>query len=222
MKKLQPALSPHHAAADLGHFAWCALMALGFAQQDGQALSPLSTHLFLVRWLASAQKQRRFSRCVSPEIESLLQRGRQKGTAAGLHSHLEYLWQSCGAPAAPQSDLFRLTHAIEHLKQQGWVNAVVSDKEWQPMVLQREYADTTAFLVKKSELMRQFAEDGRQLGPVDFLVVGECSAVREALDTRELGYVLNEPYSGGCVLTLVPRGDIPDDAKIPTAQVTAH
>ncbi len=48
--------SPEHTVADLAHFAWCALVALGIARQEGKALSPLTEHTFLVNWLATAQK----------------------------------------------------------------------------------------------------------------------------------------------------------------------
>jgi len=132
MKNTYSPLSPEQSDADLAHFSWCALVALRIAQLDGQALSPLTIHSFLLRWLATAQKQRRFPRSVTPDIDSLLRMGRQKGPSARLHERLKYLWQSCSGDLSRQSDLFRLTYAIEHLKSQGWINAVVADNEWIP------------------------------------------------------------------------------------------
>lgn len=55
-------VNPEQTVADLAHLAWSALVALRLAQRDGQALSPLMAHTFLVRWLATTQKQRRFPR----------------------------------------------------------------------------------------------------------------------------------------------------------------
>ncbi|EDF0513819.1 DUF2913 family protein [Salmonella enterica subsp. enterica serovar Enteritidis] len=55
-----------------GHLAWCALVALALARQNGDVLSPAQENLFLTRWLATALKQRRFSREVTPDIEWLL------------------------------------------------------------------------------------------------------------------------------------------------------
>ncbi len=52
-----------------GHLAWCALIALALARQDGGALSPAQENLFLTRWLATALKKRRFSRDVTSDIE---------------------------------------------------------------------------------------------------------------------------------------------------------
>ncbi|MGC6031561.1 DUF2913 family protein [Enterobacter kobei] len=162
MKKNHTALPPEESMADLAHFAWCALVGLRLAQLDGQALSPLTVHTFLVRWLADAQKQRRFPRSVASDIDSLLRLGRQKGPAAGLFKRLEYLHQSCTEPLVQQSDLFRLTHAIEYLRSQGWVSAVVTDEEWVPGALYAEYSDVSALLVRKSELQRHFISSPRR------------------------------------------------------------
>lgn len=207
MKKTHNTLPPEQTVSDLAHLAWCALMALRLAQQEGQALSPLTIHTFLVRWLADVQKQRRFPRSVATDIDNLLRLGRQKGPEAGLLRRLEYLWQSCTEPMTQQSDLFRLTHAIEHLKSQGWVNAVVTDEEWVPDTLFAEYANTSALLVRKSELQRHFTEEGKQSAPVDFIVAGEVRVVCDAFDVRELRYALGEQRAGGCLLSLLPVAD---------------
>lgn len=52
-----------------GHLAWCALVALGMARQDGTLTSPAQENLSLTRWQATALKQRRFPRDVTPDIE---------------------------------------------------------------------------------------------------------------------------------------------------------
>ncbi|WP_332629628.1 DUF2913 family protein [Citrobacter sp. ESBL3] len=211
MKKNHSVLPPEESLADLAHFAWCALVGLRLAQQDGQALIPLTIHTFLVRWLADAQKQRRFPRSVAPDIDSLLRLGRQKGPAAGLLKRLEYLHQSCTDPLAQQSDLFRLTHAIEYLRAQGWVNAVVSDEEWLPELLYAEYADVSALLVRKSELQRHFTEQGQLSSPVDFIVTGDRRIVRDALDARELRYRTGAQHAGWCLLSLLPAAGVPEE-----------
>jgi hypothetical protein len=207
MKKNHTALPPEESLAALAHFSWCGLVGLRLAQQEGQALSPLTIHTFLVRWLADAQKQRRFPRSVASDIDSLLRLGRQQGPAAGLLKRLEYLHQSCTEPLAQQSDLFRLTHAIEYLRAQGWVNAVVTEEEWVPELLYAEYADVSALLVRKSELQRHFTEKGKQSAPVDFIVVGDSRVVGDALDARELCYTTGEQHAGWCLLSLLPAAD---------------
>ena len=164
-------------------------------------LSSLTVHTFLVRWLAAAQKQRRFPRSVAPDIESLLRLGQQKGPAAGLHQRLEYLWKSCSSPVSRQSDLFRLTYAIELLKTQGWINAAVANDEWDIPVLLDEYADVSALLVKKSELVRCFAEDGRLVTPLVFVVKGDTKVARAAFTEQALASTISE-QDGYALLTL--------------------
>lgn len=205
MKKTSYSLSPEQAVADLAHLAWCALVALRLEQHDGRALSSLTTHTFLLRWLAIAQKQRRFPRSVASDISNLLRLARQKEPDAGLHQRLEYLWRSCSGPVNQQSDLFRLTYVIEHLKTKGWLNAVVTDDEWEPVELQAGYADVPALLVKKSELMSNFSEDGRLMGAVDFLVTGDADVVADALNRRELRYKIHWRRADCCGITLIPE-----------------
>ena len=216
MKKTHNTLPPEQAISDLAHLAWCALMALRLAQQKGQALSLLTIHTFLLRWLACAQKQRRFPRSVAPELESLLSLGRQKGPTSGLEQRLEDLRQSCSHPLTQQSELFRLTQAIEQLKSQGWVNAVVTDDEWQPDSLYAEYAGSAALLVRKSELGCKFEVSGRLTSEITFMVVGDSRVVVDTVSARGLDCTLREQHVGGCLLTLVPAADMPE----PIAQVT--
>ncbi len=116
--------------AALSHLAFCALAALGMARQDGIVGTPYAENLFLIRWLATAQKQKRFPRSVAVDIAWLLERGRKHGPAGKLRQQLEYLWRSCSGNLAAQSDLFRLTYATETLKDRGWDNYVMDAREW--------------------------------------------------------------------------------------------
>lgn len=194
MKKAHDTLPPEQTVTVLAHFAWCALVALRTAQQDGQALSPLSTHTFLLRWLTVAYKQKRFSRAIAFDIEGLLTLGRQKGLAASLFSRLEYLWSSCSGVVSAQSDLYRLTYAIEQLKSQGWVNAAVSDEDWDnEALLVQEYSDTNALLVRKSALTCGFSEEGKLVASVEFQVTGNLSACLAVFQAHALPAVVLKP-----------------------------
>jgi len=192
MKRTHATLPPEHIVAELAHFVWCALVALPTAQQDGQALSPLSTHTLLLRWLTVAYKQKRFPRAIASDIEGLLTFGRNKGLAASLSSRLEYLWSSCTGPVSAQSDLYRLTYAIERLKSQGWVNAVVSDGDWSSENLIHEYRETAALRVKKSELIRGFSDEGKLVAPIEFTVVRDVSTCIDAFQVHALHVVILE------------------------------
>ena len=96
-----------------GHLAFCALVALAMAKESGSVTSAAQHTLFLIRWLATALKQRRFPRGVTPDIEWLLKQGRQSGVSAKLENKLNYLWRSCTGELSEQNDLFRLTFALE-------------------------------------------------------------------------------------------------------------
>lgn len=156
-------------------------------------MSPLSTHAFLLRWLTVAYKQKRFTRAVASDIEALLTLGRSKGLAASLFSRLEYLWVSCTGPVIAQSDLYRLTYAIEQLKSEGWVNAVVSDREWGTEALTEEYRDIDALLVRKSALTDGFSNEGKLVAPVEFQVTGNLSACMAVFLAHALPAVVLKP-----------------------------
>lgn len=47
------------------HLAWCGLVALRNARDDGEVSLPAQENLFIIRWLAAALTQRRFSRDVT-------------------------------------------------------------------------------------------------------------------------------------------------------------
>ncbi|ULH11512.1 DUF2913 family protein [Serratia marcescens] len=132
---------------------------------------------------------------------------------------LEYLHQSCTEPLTQQSDLFRLTHAIEYLRSQGWVNAVVTDEEWGSGSLYTEYADVSALLVRKSELQCHFTEEGKQSAPVDFIVVGDCRVVGDVLDARKLRYAIREQHAGWCLLSLLPAEETLSAATLPAERM---
>ena len=193
MKRTHDTLPPEQTVAELANFAWCALVALRTAQQDGQALSPLSTHTFLLRWLTVAYKQKRFPRTIASDIEGLLTLGRNKGLAAGLLNRVEYLWSSCTGPVPAQSDLYRLTYVIEQLKSNNWVNAVVSDRDWDSEGLAEEYSDTDALLVRKSALNHGFSDGGKLVAPIEFLVTGDLSACMAVFLAHALPAVMLTP-----------------------------
>jgi hypothetical protein len=86
--------------------------------------------------------------------------------------------------------LYRLTYVIEQLKSEGWVNAVVSDREWATEALTEEYRDIDALLVRKSALTDGFSDEGKLVAPVEFLVTGNLSACTEVFQARALPSVM--------------------------------
>ncbi|MFG6656232.1 DUF2913 family protein [Scandinavium sp. M-37] len=199
------AVPPSQSLTDLAHLAWCGLVALKLARNEGQASSPLMTHYFLNRWLATAQKQRRFPKTVTLDITALLDLARRKGPAANLEQRLDYLWQSCSEPLKEQSDLFRLTYVIEQLRAQGWINAVVSDAEWETKALREEYQGTDALLVRKSQLQAQFSQEGKLVGEVVFLVTGDQNPAEALFCSNGLAFTLASTEDGWYQAILKPE-----------------
>jgi len=63
----------------LGKLAFSALVALKLAQWDGKtARNARSENLFLLRWLQTALKQKRFHRCVAHDFDWLIRMGQQR------------------------------------------------------------------------------------------------------------------------------------------------
>lgn len=188
--------SPNQTVQDLAHLAFCALVALHAAVQQGTVTSPMAEHLFLVRWLATAQKQKRFPRSVAIDIQQLLDKGRKQGIEAKLKTRFEYLWHSCTGELKHQNDLFRLTYAIESLKAQGWRNELVTQTEWDNGIIE---GPESALYVVKSALNAAFTDEGRLITPLEFKVVGEVQHIVDALAACHI--------TAGCavnVVTLAP------------------
>jgi hypothetical protein len=173
-------VTPENTTSALSHLAFCALAALGLARQDGVAGTPYAENLFLIRWLATAQKQKRFPKSVAIDIQWLLERGRKHGAAGKLRQHLDYLWRSCSGDLAAQSDLFRLTYATETLKDQGWDNYVMDNREWKSGVMPVP-SRNNGFYVEKAALNAAFTQDGSHLLPVHFRIVGDPATFIEVM-----------------------------------------
>lgn len=161
----------------LAHFAFCGQVALRLADQDSGPLSPMGQHLFVLRWLVTAQKQKRFPKVVAPEIAWLIDRGRRLGAKANLASRLEYLYRSCHEPVVEQSDLFRLTYVIESLKVTGWRNYLLSAAEWSASTPPVDVGTDLVLMMEKQNLHASFDEDGAQITPVEIRVLGSIEEV---------------------------------------------
>ena len=176
-----------------GHLAWCALAALALARQDGTVSSAAQENLFLTRWLATALKQRRFSREVAPDIEWLLKQGRQYGVAAKLAGKLDYLWRSCTGELSQQNDLFRLTYALEMAKDMCWAYQLFSDREWSGRHAAVLNAGVNGIYLSRSSLDAAFDDDGQQVAPVMARLTGRVQGLETLLNRCEWQIAINGP-----------------------------
>jgi hypothetical protein len=143
----------------------------------GGVLTPAQENLFLTRWLASALKQRLFSRDVAPDIEWLLKQGRQPGVSANLASKLNYLWRSCTGELIEQNDLFRLTYALKTAKDMHWNYRLLSDREWPVRNAVALSAGVNGIYLLRANLDVAFDNSSRQINPLTARLTGNVAGV---------------------------------------------
>ncbi|MEB6855242.1 DUF2913 family protein [Escherichia coli] len=187
-------MSVSEQAARSAHLAWCALIALHLARQEGHIHSESRENLFLVRWLAGAEKQRRFSRDVATDISWLLKQGCLYGVNARLRSKLDYLWRAGSGDILGQTDMFRLTWGLDALKGYRWGYYVLYDSEWSGRHRMRLSPDVNAVSLLQSSLERAFADDGSQLHSVRVKVNGNAAALEALLNSS--GWRLQQTDDG--------------------------
>ncbi|WP_336845131.1 DUF2913 family protein [Providencia rettgeri] len=172
----------------LGKLAFAALVALKLPQWDGKAaLNAQSENLFLLRWLQTALKKKRFHRCVVHDFEWLINLGQQRLMTSKLKSRLEYLWRSCCCDIASQSDLFRLTYASELLKDLGWDRVVLNKARWHKLIATKPVVEAIpTFYVTQPALTAGFSDDGKQIASVNFWVHGDSEQFNEVIKQHHL------------------------------------
>lgn len=164
--------------AKSGHLAWCALVALALATR-GNTPSAVQEHMFLTQWLATALKQRRFAREVAPDIEWLIKQGRQYGVNANLRSKLDYLWRSCTGNLTEQSDLFRLTYALETAKNMQWAYRPLTETEWAGRHAISLNSNVNGIYLLHSCLDTAFNSEDNQTSPVMARITGSVAGLSE-------------------------------------------
>ncbi|EDQ0843025.1 DUF2913 family protein [Salmonella enterica subsp. enterica serovar Braenderup str. CFSAN001755] len=173
---------PAKPAADkAAHLAWCALVALQLARDDGNVNTEAQENIFLARWFAEAMRQKRFCKALAPDIGWLLRQGRELGVRAKLRNKLEYIWHSGTEALTGQSDLFRLTYCLETAKENGWRYQLLSDREWNGRYALKLNMNVSGIYILKSGLQNSFNEDGTQISPVPVKIYGDIDALNATL-----------------------------------------
>nr|WP_164973050.1 DUF2913 family protein [Pantoea agglomerans] len=162
---------------NVSHLAWCGLIALHTARQDGFVNSPAQDNLFLTRWLATAEKQRRFGRKLASDISWLLREGRGKGLRADLPGKLDYLWRAGNGNLQAQNDLFRLQHALHAVKLTGWIYMVLAESEWSGRRQLRLSPSVSGIYLERRALDTGFDEHGRQRIALPVRITGELTGL---------------------------------------------
>jgi len=162
---------------NVSHLAWCGLIALHTARRDGLATSPAQDNLFLTRWLATAEKQRRFGRELASDTSWLLKEGRQKGLRADLPGKLDCLWRAGNGNLLAQNDLFRLQHALHAVKITGWIYMVLAKSEWSGRRKLRLSPSVAGIYLNRNALDTGFDEQGQQRIPLPVRITGALAGL---------------------------------------------
>lgn len=162
---------------NVSHLAWCALVSLHTARRDGLVCSPAQENLYLTRWLATAEKQRRFRREVAADLAWLLKEGREKGLRADLPGKLDYLWRAGNGNLLAQNDLYRLQHALDTIRTGGWIYRVLTGSEWGGRRQVRLSPSVSGLYLSRSALDAGFDEHGQQRLPLPARITGDLSAL---------------------------------------------
>jgi hypothetical protein len=160
------AVTPENNFTDLEHFTWCALIACQLDKRERKVISDMASHRFIMSWLRTAKKQKRFPRTVASDIDYLISYGIRHGLSSRLREKIEFMHLSCG-DISRQSDLFRLTYASKSLRDRGWRILTQDDQEWdQPQT-------GKVFCFPDRVLKTGFDEIGWQLTPIPLRLWGD-------------------------------------------------
>ncbi|PWI78386.1 hypothetical protein DEO48_19460 [Enterobacter sp. CGMCC 5087] len=197
---------------ELAHLAWCILVAVGLARQQGKVHSTLQTHMFIMQWLLTAQKRKLFPITLAQDIIWLQEQGKCYGLSARLYSKVEYIWLASSGELAQQSTLFRFTYMIDTLRTMGWKDVLLSTKEWEAGLMPA--GNTSAIYTPKDKLHQVFSENGDLLMPMDLRLTGDISGIPALLAQCNL-HAEHRSDEGECaVLRLLPDNGVCTDSGL--------
>lgn len=203
-------------ATQTAHMAWCALIALHTARQDGKVQSETQENIFIIRWLAEAKRTRRFSRDTARDIDWLLKQGRTLGLQAKMPFKLDFLWKATTGSLEEQSDLYRLSHGLDMAREYMWVYQVLSDEHWQGRKRLTLNSGVNSIYILKTSLYAAFDEAGKQQAPVRARITGNVSGFQALLENCgwQAGREGGELYSLTRVTKCLPAGTPGRDQSI--------
>ncbi|EDV5024113.1 DUF2913 family protein [Salmonella enterica subsp. enterica serovar Ball] len=89
----------------------------------------------------------------------------------------EYLWLSCTGELSEQTDLFRLTCAMETAKDMHWNYRLLSDREWSGRNAVALSAGVNGIYLSRGNLYVAFDDGGRQINPLTARLTGNVAGV---------------------------------------------
>lgn len=141
-----------------------------------------------MNWLTTARKRKLFPREIAGEIDYLIRIGKQQGIIAELKRKLTFIYKSCCEDIREQSDLFRLTYALEELKNNGWASHTLSVVDWKKGW---EGPFSPAIYIELPALQEAFSDEGGQLKPLHIRIRGDSEYVSEVFRRYQANLTIN-------------------------------
>ena len=117
---------------------------------------------------------------------------------ANLKRKITYMYKSCNEDINKQSDLFRLTYAIEQLKNKGWQSHTLSAGDWKKgWVAPSE----PAIYMELPALEAAYNDEGKQLKPLPIRVEGDLEYATNILTSLLSSTVLVKASHNQLLLT---------------------
>lgn len=162
--------------------AWCLLTAILIAKKSGTINSDNQRHIFIVKWLQSAQRKKIFDKKIAGDIIWLIQEAKNRGFEAKLYDKINYIW-ICGSGLISNLDPKRRFESfLDSLQLLGWYRTIVDHDISE---ITKPLKTGAEFFYSSSEMKRKFDQSGCFIsemlvvfsGPVDGVlkVANDCS-----------------------------------------------
>lgn len=125
---------------------------------------------------------------------------------------MEYIWLASAGELTQQSTLFRFTYMIDTLRTMGWVDWLVSAKEWEDKT--KLAGNVCAIYTPKDELHQVFTDRGELIKPMAMRLTGDISGIPALLAQCHLTAERLLDDDGFSVLRLIPAFDACIDSDL--------
>ncbi|WP_288985226.1 DUF2913 family protein [uncultured Pseudoalteromonas sp.] len=159
----------------IGHVAWCALIALKLAKQNGDVPqnNRIKANKFIANWAKKAQAELRFGSTMNNELDIWHYSGTKKALIAKLEFNIESIYKQYCQLAhktrkLPSSFKRRILNAGTALQELGWCTEIGLERDWQNEGSYNCTADSTAIILK--EHLELFDNVGRFSSPISLMI----------------------------------------------------
>ncbi|NDL65836.1 DUF2913 family protein [Acerihabitans arboris] len=183
-------VAPGNTLLELAHFSWCAQVAVRLAFGEGRICSQLDEHLFLLSWMATAQKQKRFPKSIAMDISLLIAYARRLGIRANLIQQLRAIYIVGMSPLGEPTDQTRFNCVIESLRSLGWQDFSLSPKDWAApwQICLPPTSKKNVLFIEQGAMDKVFDANGTQIAVLQLCLLGEVKKVAKLFEERNFYY----------------------------------